>query len=196
MSYGRVVSARGLALAAVSRAARKNGAGARFRTKKIWSGVVFRCLNIFSCLAFFGLAQNEVPRSPAATQRRQFRSHTTPSARWAHRGASMRRHGSPIARRRARSRAAEHPKMAARAASAARAVPRRRKKRCHGAQARPRGASLAPLSPPEPPGPTLVRQCGATARRSRDCARVRAPPNTPKWPRGRPRRRARCRGGA
>ena len=40
---------------------------------------------------------------------------------WAHRGASMRRHGSPIARRRARSRAAEHPQMAARAASAARA---------------------------------------------------------------------------
>jgi hypothetical protein len=66
-------------------------------------------------------AQNEVPRSPAATQRRQFRSHTTPSAPWAHRGASMRRHGSPIARRRARSRAAEHPQMAARAASAARA---------------------------------------------------------------------------
>ena len=66
-------------------------------------------------------AQKKVPRSPGATQRRQFRSHTTPSARWAHRGASMRRHGSPIARRRERSRAAEHPKMAARAASAARA---------------------------------------------------------------------------
>ena len=66
-------------------------------------------------------AQNEVPRNPGATQRRQFRSHTTPSASWAHRGASMRRHGSPIARRRARSRAAEHPQMAARAASAARA---------------------------------------------------------------------------
>ena len=42
-------------------------------------------------------------------------------APWAHPGASMRRHGSPIVRRRARSRAAEHPKMAARAASAARA---------------------------------------------------------------------------
>jgi len=74
-------------------------------------------------------AQKKVPRSPGATQRRQFRSPTTPSTHWAHPGASMRRYGSPIARQRARSRAAEHPKMAARAASAARAVPRRRKKR-------------------------------------------------------------------
>ena len=40
---------------------------------------------------------------------------------WAHPGTSMRRYGSPIARRRARSRAAEHPKMGARAASTARA---------------------------------------------------------------------------
>jgi len=211
-------------------------------------------------------AQKEVPRSPGATQRRQFRSPTTPSAHWAHPGPSMRRYGSPIARRRARSRAAEHPKMAARAASAARAVPQRRKKRCHGAQARPRGTSLGPPPPPVPPGPTLVRQCDATsspiarrralsrsaehpkmatraasaaravprrrknrchgaqarprgaslgpppppvptgptlvrqcdatAHRSRDGARVCAPPNTPKGPLGRPRRRARCRGGA
>ena len=43
------------------------------------------------------------------------------SAPWGHPGTSMRRHGTPIAQRRARSRAAEHPKMAARAASAARA---------------------------------------------------------------------------
>ena len=131
-------------------------------------------------------------RSPGATQGRQFSPPAPPSAPWTHSGASMRRYGSPIARLRARLRAAEHPKMAARAASAACAVPRRRKKRCHGAQARPRGASLAPLPPPVPPGPTLVRQCDATARRSRDCARVCAPPNTPKWPRGRPRRRARA----
>ena len=68
-------------------------------------------------------SQNEVPRSPGATHRRQFGSRTTP---WC------------------------------------------------------------------PPGPTLVRQCDATARRSYDGARIRAPPNTPKWPRGRPRRRARA----
>ena len=68
-------------------------------------------------------AQNKVPRSPDATQRRQFSPPITPSAHWTHPGASMRRYDSPIARRRARSRAAEtdseHPKMAARAASAA-----------------------------------------------------------------------------
>ena len=68
-------------------------------------------------------------RSPDATQRRQFSPPAPPSSHWAHPGASMRRYGSPIARLRARLRAAEHPKMAARAASAARAVPRRRKKR-------------------------------------------------------------------
>ena len=102
---------------------------------------------------------------------------------------------SPIARRRALSRAAEHPQMATRAALAARAGPQRRKKRCHGTHTRPRGASLGPPPPPVPTGPTLVRQCGATAHRSRDGARVRAPPNTPKWPRGRPWRRARWRGG-
>ena len=77
-------------------------------------------------------------------------------------------------------------------AAAARAAPRRRKARCHGAQARPRGASLGPLPPTVPPGSTLVRQCGATARRSRDGARVRAPPNTLKWPRGQPRGLARA----
>ena len=86
-------------------------------------------------------AQKEVPRSPGATQRRQFRSPTTPSAHWAHPGPSMRRYGSPIARRRARSRAAEHPKMATRAALAARAVSRRSKKTCHG----PRRAPEAPV---------------------------------------------------
>ena len=66
-------------------------------------------------------AQSKVPWSPGATQRRQFRSPTTHSAPWIHSGTSMRRYGSPIARRRARSRAAEHPKMAARAAPGARA---------------------------------------------------------------------------
>ena len=46
---------------------------------------------------------------PDATKVRQFRSPTTLIAHWAHSGASMRRYGfSPIARRRARSRAAEH----------------------------------------------------------------------------------------
>jgi len=70
-----------------------------------------------------------VTRSPGAKQRRQFSPPAPPSDPWAHPGASVRRYGSPIARQRARSRAAEHPKMAARAASAARAVPRRRKKR-------------------------------------------------------------------
>ena len=60
-------------------------------------------------------------RSPDATQRRQFSPPAPPSAPWTHSGASMRRYGSPIARLRARLRAAEHPKMAARAASAARA---------------------------------------------------------------------------
>ena len=51
----------------------------------------------------------------------RFSPPTTPSAHWAHSGASMRRYGSPIARRRVRSRAADHPKMDARAASAAHA---------------------------------------------------------------------------
>ena len=46
-------------------------------------------------------AQKNVPRSPDATQRRHFRFPTTPSTRWAHPGASIRRYGSPIARRRA-----------------------------------------------------------------------------------------------
>ena len=59
------------------------------------------------------------------------------------------------------------------------------------AQTRPRGASLGPPPPPVPTGRTLVRQCDATTRRSRDGARVRAPPNTPKWPRWQPRGRAR-----
>ena len=70
-----------------------------------------------------------MPRSPDATQRRQFRFPITPIAHWAHSGAPMRRYGSPIARRRAHSHAAEHPQMAARAASAARAAPRKRKKK-------------------------------------------------------------------
>ena len=35
-----------------------------------------------------------MPRSPHATQRRQFRSLTTPRAHWAHPIASMRRYGS------------------------------------------------------------------------------------------------------
>ena len=133
-----------------------------------------------------------MPRSPHATQRRQFRSPTTPSTHWAHPSASMRRNGSPIARRCARSRAAEHPKNChAGCLGGARGVAEEQKK-VPRTQARPRGASLAPLPPPVPPGPTLMRQCDATARRSRDCARVCAPPNTPKWPRGRPRRRARA----
>ena len=136
--------------------------------------------------------KKKVTRSPDATQRRQFSPPTIPSTQWTHSGASMRRYGSPIARRGARSRAAEHPKMATRAALAARAVPRRRKKRCHGAQTRPRGASSGPPPPPVPTGPTLLRQCDAMARRSHDGARVRAPPNTPKWPRGQPRRCARA----
>ena len=53
----------------------------------------------------------------------------------------------------------------------------------HGAQTRSRGASLGlgPPPPPVPTGPTLVRQCDATARRLHDGARVCAPPNTPKW---------------
>ena len=61
-------------------------------------------------------AAQATPRSPDAIQRRQFRfrSPTTPGAHWAHPGAAMRRYGSPIARRRARLRAAEHPKMAPR----------------------------------------------------------------------------------
>ena len=53
-------------------------------------------------------------------------------------------------------------------------APRRRKTRCHGAQARPRGASLGPLPPLVPSAPPLVRQCDATARRSRRRARSRA----------------------
>ena len=87
-------------------------------------------------------------------------------------------------------RASEHPNTA----PAARAAPWRRKKRCHGAQTRPRGANLGFPSPPLPTGPTLERQCDATARRSRDGARIRTQPNTPKWPRGQPRLRARRRG--
>ena len=72
-----------------------------------------------------------MPRSQDATQRRQFRSPTTPSAHWPHPGASMRRHDSPIARRRAGSRAAEHPQMAALAASGARAGVAEAKKKSH-----------------------------------------------------------------
>ena len=160
MSYGRAVSARGPALAAVSRAARQKwrrsavsneedvawrcffvvrkrrtaGRPATKRSAQCGGTVVFRTHRPPGRARAARRhqrrrggargaveAQNEVSRSPGATQRRQFRSPTTPSAPWAHPGASMRRHGSPIARRRARSRAAEHPKMAARAASAARA---------------------------------------------------------------------------
>ena len=69
-------------------------------------------------------AQKNVPRSPDATQRRQFRSPTTPSTHWVHPGASIRRYGSPIARRRARSRAAEPPKWPR--------GRRRRRARCRG----------------------------------------------------------------
>ena len=42
-------------------------------------------------------APKNMPRSPDATKRRQFRSSTTLIAHWAHPGASMRRYGSPIA---------------------------------------------------------------------------------------------------
>ena len=98
-------------------------------------------------------AQNKVPRGPGATQRRQFRSPTTPSAPWAHPGTSMRRYGSPIARRRARSRATEHPKIAARAASGPRGLARasRRRKRSHRPRTRPRDVALGFLSPPSAP---------------------------------------------
>ena len=138
--------------------------------------------------------KKNVPRSPDATQRRQFRSPITPIAHWAHSGAPMRRYGSPTARRRARLRATEHPKMAVRTASAARARGAAEAKKTvpHGAQTRPRGASLGPPPFSGPTRPTPVRQCDTTARRSRDGARGFAPPNIPI----RRQRRARRRGGA
>ena len=134
----------------------------------------------------------KVPRSPDATQRHQLRSPTTPSAHRTHPGASMRRYeltDRATARAFARRRTPQNGHAgglggARGAAEAQKEVPRspgatqRRQFRC-------------PTTPCAP-GPTLVRQCDATARRSHDGARIRAPPNTPKWPRGRPRRRARA----
>ena len=131
----------------------------------MWPGVVFRC--------------------PKTADRRKACHQTQRSVR-------RNRAAEPSCSERIDSRAGPAPPGAISGAAAARAAPRRRKTRCHGAQPRPRGASLGPTPPPVPPGPTVVRQCDATARRSRDGARVRAPPNTPKWPRGRPRRRARA----
>ena len=93
---------------------------------------------------------------------------TTPSAHWAHPGASMRRQDSPIARRRARSRAAGHPKMAARAASAARAMARAGVAEAIKVLPTPNATqgrnSRSPISPPVPPGGALVRRCVVTAR--------------------------------
>ena len=166
MSYGRAVSARGPALAAVSRAARKKMAQERgFERRGCGLALFFRC--------------------PTAAHRRKACHQTQRSVR-------RNRAAEPSCSERIDSRAGPAPPGAISGAAAPRAAPRRRKTRCHGAQPRPRGASLGPIPSPVPPGPTVVRQCDATARRSRDGARVRAPPNTPKWPRGRPRRRARA----
>ena len=181
--------------------------------------------------------QKKGARSPTATQRHPFSPCTTSSSHWAHPDASMRRYGSPIARRRAppntrkrprgrrrrRARRREGakkcateprrdpeapvyvpdhaqyplgppwcvnttlrfadrataraftrrrtPQMAARAAPAARAVPRRRKTMCHEAQTRPRGASLGPPPPPCLPSPPW---CVNTALRLADRATARA----------------------
>ena len=76
----------------------------------------------------------------------------------------MRRYGSPIARLRARLRAAEHPKMAARAASAARAGVAEAEKVSPTPNATQGRKFRSPYRPQAPHGAALVRRCVVAAR--------------------------------